>query len=176
MSVMRLVRCCRTYSRFPLGKAGREIISSSVKNCSAAKLLKKEQKAYVTLSKVTDEQLKKHVTDMNKATKFIGMKVKNLQNENLGEVQELVFDLETGRIAYAVLSVGGFLGANEKNIAVPITALTAETAVVNHEKHERHEMRRNCQDHGVHLPSEAASLLKPLFFRVFRVFRGLNRG
>ncbi len=52
------------------------------------------------------------------------MKVKNLQNVNLGKVEDLAFDPHSGKISCLVLSVGGFLGLNEKYIAVPLTALT----------------------------------------------------
>jgi sporulation protein YlmC with PRC-barrel domain len=66
----------------------------------------------------------KPVTAANKASKLVGMKVRNPQNENLGEIQDLVVDLEAGKIAYAVLSVGGFLGIGERHIAVPLNAFT----------------------------------------------------
>ncbi len=70
------------------------------------------------------ELLNKKVTKVNKASSFVGMSVKNLQNQTLGKVEDLVFNPESGKIAYAVLSVGGFLGMNEKYIAVPLNALT----------------------------------------------------
>jgi len=73
--------------------------------------------------KISEEEMKKKVTNVNKASKFIGMNVKNLQNESLGKVDDLAIDPESGKIAYAVLSVGGFLGLNDKYIAVPINAL-----------------------------------------------------
>ena len=74
--------------------------------------------------KVSNQELKKKVTNINKASTFIGMDVENLQGETLGEIDDLAFDAESGKIAYAVLSVGGFLGINEKYIAVPLNALT----------------------------------------------------
>jgi len=51
------------------------------------------------------------------------MAVKNLQNENLGKINDLVFDPESGRISYAVVSIGGVLGVGDKLIAVPVTSL-----------------------------------------------------
>ena len=72
---------------------------------------------------VTDSELKKSVTEVNKASSFIGMGVKNMQNENLGKVHDLVFDPQKGRISYAVLSIGGVLGVGDKLIAVPVTSL-----------------------------------------------------
>jgi sporulation protein YlmC with PRC-barrel domain len=74
--------------------------------------------------KISEQELKKKVTKINKASSFIGMKVQNLQNQDLGKVEDLAFDPESGKIAYAVLSVGGFLGMNDKYIAVPLKDLT----------------------------------------------------
>jgi len=53
------------------------------------------------------------------ASKIIGEAVINRQNENLGKIHELVFDARTGRVAYAVLSFGGFLGMGNKLFALP---------------------------------------------------------
>ncbi len=44
--------------------------------------------------------------------------------ENLGDIKELMLDPVSGKIAYAVLSFGGFLGLGEKLFAVPFSALT----------------------------------------------------
>lgn len=62
------------------------------------------------------------VGKFHKASKLIGMNIKNQQNEELGEVQELVVDLSNGRISYVVMGVGGILGIGEKYIAVPPSA------------------------------------------------------
>jgi len=59
------------------------------------------------------------ISKVNKATSLIGMDVRNAQNEKLGEIKDLVVDLHSGKIGYAVLSVGGFLGIGDKYIAVP---------------------------------------------------------
>ena len=56
-----------------------------------------------------------------------GDKVVNLQNEDLGKIEHLMIDLGTGRIAYAVLSFGGFLGMGDKLFAIPWSALTVDT-------------------------------------------------
>ncbi|GEM_PF-2849495 len=62
------------------------------------------------------------VTRFNKASKLIGTEVENLQGQNLGEIQDIVVDMQSGKMSYAVLSVGGFLGVGEKYIAVPTSA------------------------------------------------------
>ena len=53
----------------------------------------------------------------------IGDSVVNRTGENLGKIEELMLDLETGRVAYAVLSFGGFLGMGEKYHPIPWSAL-----------------------------------------------------
>jgi len=56
-------------------------------------------------------------------SKFIGMEVKNLQGENLGEVKDIMID-STGKVRYAAVSYGGFMGMGDKMYAVPLNAFT----------------------------------------------------
>lgn len=60
------------------------------------------------------------------ATTLIGDDVRNLEGENLGEIEDIMIDVEAGRIAYAVLSFGGFLGIGDKLFAVPWSAMTLD--------------------------------------------------
>jgi sporulation protein YlmC with PRC-barrel domain len=53
--------------------------------------------------------------------------VKNSAGEDLGKIEDLMIDLDSGRIAYAVLSFGGFLKMGNKLFAVPWEALKADT-------------------------------------------------
>lgn len=55
-----------------------------------------------------------------------GDKVLNLQNEDLGEIQDIMIDVASGRIAYAVLSFGGLLGIGDRLFAIPWNALTLD--------------------------------------------------
>lgn len=57
------------------------------------------------------------------ATTMIGDGVRNPRGEDLGEIEEVMIDLETGCVAYAVLSFGGFLGLGDKLFAMPWKAL-----------------------------------------------------
>jgi hypothetical protein len=45
--------------------------------------------------------------------------VVNHQNENVGKIHELVIDARKNRVAYAVLSFGGFMGMGNKLFAMP---------------------------------------------------------
>ena len=53
----------------------------------------------------------------------IGDSVVNRAGEKLAKIEEIMLDLEKGRVAYAVLSFGGFMGMGEKLFAVPFEAL-----------------------------------------------------
>jgi sporulation protein YlmC with PRC-barrel domain len=61
------------------------------------------------------------------ASTLIGNDVRNRQGEELGKVEDFMLDLETGRVAYAVLSFGGFLGLGNKLFAVPWSAFTLDS-------------------------------------------------
>ena len=61
------------------------------------------------------------------ASDFEGEDVVNRQGETLGDIEEIMLDVRSGRIAYAVLAAGGFLGLGEKYFAVPWRALTLDT-------------------------------------------------
>ena len=76
----------------------------------------------VDLTAETDASREK-VRRTDKASGLLGMEVRNNENEKLGEVKDLVMDMSSGKVSYAVLSVGGFLGIGEKLIALPPGAL-----------------------------------------------------
>src|SRR5271170_646822 len=52
--------------------------------------------------------------------------VRNKIGEKIGSITDIMIDLPSGRIAYAVLSFGGFLGFGEKLFAIPWDALTLD--------------------------------------------------
>lgn len=45
----------------------------------------------------------------------------------IGRISEIMLDVRSGRIAYAVLASGGFLGMGERLFAIPWSALTLDT-------------------------------------------------
>jgi sporulation protein YlmC with PRC-barrel domain len=64
------------------------------------------------------------------ADTLLGNDVYNLGDEKLGSIKEIMIEMNTGRITYAVLSYGGFLGMGDRLFAVPWQALKLDT--VNH--------------------------------------------
>lgn len=53
------------------------------------------------------------------AEKLIGLNIHNDSDKGLGEIGDLLIDPASGEIRYAVLDVGGFLGAGEDHRVVP---------------------------------------------------------
>lgn len=78
-----------------------------------------------------DSKIKK--TDPNKkfrrilsASTLAGDSVKNSAGEDLGKIDQIMIDLPSGRVAYAVLSFGGVLKIGNKLFAVPWSALRVD--------------------------------------------------
>lgn len=56
-----------------------------------------------------------------------GGEVSNLKDEKLGTIQDLMLDTQNGKIRYAVLSSGGFLGMGDRLFAIPWSALQLDS-------------------------------------------------
>ena len=56
-------------------------------------------------------------------SEIMDMEVRNAQDEELGEIEDVVVEKQSGKIRYAAISVGGFLGIGDRLIAVPWQAL-----------------------------------------------------
>src|SRR5690606_24380214 len=59
--------------------------------------------------------------------KVKGTRVYNRKGEDLGTVDHLMIDKPSGRVGFAVVSFGGFLGMGENYRALPWAALTYDT-------------------------------------------------
>jgi sporulation protein YlmC with PRC-barrel domain len=59
--------------------------------------------------------------------KVEGTAVYNRAGERLGEIHDFMVDKYSGRVAYAVMSFGGFLGIGEKYHPLPWKVLTYDT-------------------------------------------------
>ena len=58
--------------------------------------------------------------------------VKNSAGEDLGKIEELMIDVNSGRTVYAVLSFGGFLKVGNKLFAIPIAASQKQITKARH--------------------------------------------
>jgi sporulation protein YlmC with PRC-barrel domain len=60
------------------------------------------------------------------ASTLTGDRVRNEAGEDLGKVDDIMIDIPSGRIAYGVLSFGGFLGMGNKLFAIPWSSFTVD--------------------------------------------------
>jgi hypothetical protein len=75
----------------------------------------------------TGEILDEHIHETGSliaAEKVRGTKVYNSAGDDLGSIHDLMIDKRGGRVAYAVMSFGGFLGIGEKFHPLPWHVLT----------------------------------------------------
>lgn len=58
------------------------------------------------------------------ASSIIGDKVHSKDDEPMGEIQDIMIDLSSGKINYMIIEFGGFLGIGIKYFAIPFNMLT----------------------------------------------------
>jgi len=61
------------------------------------------------------------------ADTLLGNAVYNSAGEDLGNIEEFMIEMASGKVAYAVLSFGGVFGIGDKLFAVPWSALRLDT-------------------------------------------------
>jgi hypothetical protein len=59
-------------------------------------------------------------------SKIEGSHIKNMQNQDIGTISDLVVNPDTGHVRFAVLDVGGFLGIDSTKVVVPWGAIGLE--------------------------------------------------
>lgn len=60
------------------------------------------------------------------ATAYLGKNVYGADGERIGDVNDLLVDLQPGGVPVIVIGVGGFLGIGEKDVAVPLGAVRSQ--------------------------------------------------
>jgi sporulation protein YlmC with PRC-barrel domain len=63
------------------------------------------------------------------AEKVAGTSVYNRDRENIGEIYDVMLDKVSGKVAYAIMSFGGFLGIGEKYHPLPWSMLKYDTSI-----------------------------------------------
>src|SRR5215510_13370321 len=58
-----------------------------------------------------------------------GTEVYGAAGNNIGEIDHLIIDKLSGRVAYAVMSFGGFLGLGHSHYPIPWSALRYDTSL-----------------------------------------------
>jgi hypothetical protein len=72
----------------------------------------------------TTDDLKDTSGHLIAGDKVAGTNVYNNAGEKLGSIEDVMIDKRTGRIAYAVLSFGGFLGMGDEHYPLPWSTMT----------------------------------------------------
>jgi sporulation protein YlmC with PRC-barrel domain len=77
-------------------------------------------------SKIKQADPEKRLRRVLSASTLAGDSVRNAAGESLGKVDEIMIDIPSGRVAYAVLSFGGVLNMGNKLFAIPWSALQVD--------------------------------------------------
>lgn len=99
-----------------LGLAMASLPVSAADQSSGAKSY--ERKTSSDYSGITTIQNGKMLGQVERANKLIGKEVLSSDNQKVGKLENLIVDLDSGKILYAVVGSGGILGAGEKKFAV----------------------------------------------------------
>jgi hypothetical protein len=85
--------------------------------------------AYGTSSPTSDDVPTDETSRLIASNKVEGTSVYNPQGEHLGEVYNFMVDKYSGKVAYAVMSFGGFLGIGESYHPLPWEALNYDSSL-----------------------------------------------
>ena len=55
---------------------------------------------------------------LNEVRHVLGMRIRNEQRREIGDIDNLLIDTQSGRISHVVIGVGGFMGVGERKIVV----------------------------------------------------------
>ena len=101
------------------------VVGTSLAVASSALAQQSSKKPDDTKATKSSEQAGSSTSRRNmfSTSKLRGMKVRNTQGENLGEIEDLIVDMDSHRVRYATLEHGGVLGVGEKRVPLPIEAL-----------------------------------------------------
>ncbi len=69
-----------------------------------------------------------HFGKLERATRIIGMEVKDSSGQKIGKVKDMAVDLRNGRILEVIVATGGFLGMDEECSAAPPELFTRDPA------------------------------------------------
>ena len=69
----------------------------------------------------------RETSDMISSEKVEGTSVMNKQGEKIGSIESVMIEKRSGKVAYAVMSFGGFLGIGDQHHPVPWQSLVYDT-------------------------------------------------
>ena len=115
----------QTFSWRPIERIGahsraREPMAPNVQGCSSIR------RTFMYEGKIKKTDPENKYRRVLAASTLAGDSVRNAAGEDLGNVDEIMVDIPSGRVAYAVVTVGGVLGMGSKLFAVPWNALKVD--------------------------------------------------
>jgi sporulation protein YlmC with PRC-barrel domain len=82
------------------------------------------------------------------ASKVQGTDVYNTAGEHIGDLDDVMIDKASGKVAYAVVTFGGFLGMGKERRALPWSVLTYDTGKDGYVTGASDDVLRNTPDLG----------------------------
>jgi sporulation protein YlmC with PRC-barrel domain len=61
----------------------------------------------------------KNEAGLHESSDIIGTRIKNAEGKDIGEIDRLLIDPQSGKVSHVVVGLGGFLGVGEKKVVVP---------------------------------------------------------
>ncbi len=107
----------------PTTTTGQDAASSAEQPAATEQPAVPEQPAAGATAEATTMQTPASVM----ASNLIGTTVMSVDNRNVGEINDIVIDIESEKAAHAIIGVGGFLGIGEKNVAIELNRLNIKT-------------------------------------------------
>lgn len=72
--------------------------------------------------------------DAVESRKLIGMKVKNAQGKDIGEIDQLIVDRSEGKVSHVIVGKGGLLGVGEQKLALSWSDLKVQADADNRDR------------------------------------------
>ncbi len=87
------------------------------------KRLLQAEEPFMTLIDTASPSMARSSNPLIAGARVAGTAVCNSAGEHLGEIYDVMLDKRTGKVAYAIMSFGGFLGLGEKYHPIPWSVL-----------------------------------------------------
>ena len=78
---------------------------------------------YAADTKVGDRPAFKMETNHLDSKKVVGMRIKGADGKDLGEIDQLIVNMGSGKITHAIVGLGGLAGVGERHVVVPWSEL-----------------------------------------------------
>ena len=70
----------------------------------------------------------KNDANLHDSGDIVGTRIKNAEGKDIGEIDRLLIDPQSGKVSHVVVGLGGFLGVGEKKVVVPWSDLKMSAA------------------------------------------------